>query len=159
MTEAKHVYELYIRTTPDQLWEAIVSSEFTTRYFSGTVESDWTVGSKFQFTHTDGWKMHYGTNLEVDPPRRLVQTFESEYSEEYGGGPDDISQVTWEIEVVGETCKLTLVHEYRNGESQGYRSAGTGWPMILSGLKTLLETGEELKFQPASEAAKRIIAG
>jgi len=73
-----------------------------------------------------------------------VQTFEHEYSERHGGGPEDRSRVTWEIEPKGEVCKLTLIHDGWHGESKSYQSAGEGWPMILSGLKTLLETGQPL---------------
>lgn len=140
MTEAKHVYELYIHTTPERLWEAITSPDFTKDYFGGPVDSDWCAGSQYHFKNNEGGAMHFGTILEVDPPRRLVQTFEHAFSEEHGGGPDDVSQVTWEIEPRGEVCKLTLVHTY-NGGSKSFESSGSGWPMVLSGLKTLLETG------------------
>jgi uncharacterized protein YndB with AHSA1/START domain/DNA-binding transcriptional ArsR family regulator len=146
MAPAKHVYELYIRTSPERLWEAITSSEFTKRYFWGSVESEWQPGSTYRFTANEGWPMHHGTILEIDPPRRLVQTFEHEYSEEHGGGPDDISQATWEIEQQGDLCRLTLVHEYPAGETKSFESSGGGWPKILNSLKSLLETGEELKF-------------
>ncbi len=144
MTNPRHLYELYIRTTPEQLWKAITSSEFTKRYFGGAVESDWQAGSPYRYTNAEGGPMHFGTIVESDPPRRLVQTFEHGYSEEHGGGPDDVSRVVWEIEQQGKVCKLTLTHEYPAGETLSFRSSGIGWPMILSGLKTLLETGEAL---------------
>ena len=147
MSDAKHIYELYIRTTPERLWEAIVGPAFTRRYFGGTVESDWKAGSPYRYTHNDGWSMHFGSILEIDPPRILVHTFQHDYSDEHGGGPDDISTVTWEIEPLGEVCKLTLVHDYPAGETKSFASSGTGWPMILSGLKSLLETGRELHIQ------------
>lgn len=143
MTAPKHLYDLYIRTTPEKLWQAIVSSEFTKLYFGGSVKSDWRAGSPYRYANNDGGSMHFGTILEADPPHRLVQTFEHDLSEEHGGGADDVSTVTWEIEPMGEVCKLTLVHEYK-AESKSYKSSGVGWPMILSGLKTLLETGEPL---------------
>ena len=140
----RHVYELYIRTNPEKLWKAIVSTEFTKKYFGLTVDSDWTVGSRYRYTFDDGSLAHFGTLLEVKPPRRLVQTFEHEYSERHGGGPDDRSRVTWEIEPRGSVCKLIVTHDEWKGESKSFQSAGEGWPMILSGLKTLLETGEAL---------------
>ena len=149
----KHVYELYIRTTPERLWQAIINPEVTKHYFGGTVVSDWRADSPYSYTHNNGWKMHYGTILEADPPRRLVQTFEHDYSDEHGGGPDDTSRVTWEIEPMGDVCKLTLTHDNWAIASKSYRSAGTGWPMILSGLKTLLETGQELQFSEPEQAA------
>ena len=151
----EHIYELYIRTTPEELWQAIISSDFTRRYFGGSVESDWRAGSPYRFTNLEGSPMHYGTVLESDPPRRLVQTFEHDYSEEHGGGPDDRSRVTWEIAPMGDVCKLTLTHDGWSGETQSFKSSGTGWPMILSGLKTLLETGEALSFGAAAQTADR----
>jgi len=87
--------------------------------------------------------------LESDPPRRLVHTFEHDYSEQHGGGPDDASKVTWEITPMGELCKLTLIHDSWKTESQSYRSAGEAWPMILSSLKSLVETGAALAFADA----------
>jgi uncharacterized protein YndB with AHSA1/START domain len=81
-----------------------------------------------------------GENLEVDPPRRLVQNFRALWSDDVKG--EGTSRVTWEIEPIGDSCRLAVVHdqlrEGANGELYG------GWPMVLSGLKTLLETGERL---------------
>ena len=151
MSAPQHVYELYIRTTPAKLWQAITSSEFTKRYFGLDVDSDWKAGSTYRYTFADGSLAHFGTLVEVTPPRRLVQTFEHEYSERHGGGPEDRSRVTWEIERKGEVCKLTVIHDGWHGESKSYQSAGEGWPMILSGLKTLLETGEPLPLDPGAE--------
>jgi uncharacterized protein YndB with AHSA1/START domain len=145
MAAPTHLYEVYIKTTPEKLWQAIVSSEFTKLYFGGSVDSEWKTGAAYRFTNNDGGTMHYGIIVEADPPKRLVQTFEHDLSEEHGGGPDDVSKVTWEILPMGEVCKLTLVHEYKT-ESKSYRGSAQGWPMILSGLKTLLETGEQLQF-------------
>lgn len=147
MQPPKHVYEVYIRTTPEKLWQAITSRATTQEYFGLDVEADWKPGSKFTYTHRDtGALAHYGTVLESEPPRRLVHTFEHDYSEEHGGGPDDVSKVTWEITPVGELCRLTLVHDGWKAESQSYRSSGQGWPMILSSLKSLVETGAPLAF-------------
>ena len=154
MTGPEHVYVLYIRTTPEKLWKAITSTAFAKQYFGLEVESDWKAGSTYRYTFANGNLAHFGTLLEVDPPRRLVQTFEHEYSEQYGGGPDDRSRVTWQIEPRGEVCKLTLIHDNWQRESKSYRSAGEGWPRILSGLKTLLETGKPLAISSAPESAK-----
>ncbi len=144
MPGANHVYVVYIKTTPEKLWEAMTKSEFTKHYFGGAVDGgNWKAGDHYSYARNDGSSMHNGTLLEVDPPRRLVQTFGFDYNEEHGGGPDDISKVTWEIAQQGDACKLTLTHEFKS-ESKSYKGAGEGWPMILSGLKTLLETGEPL---------------
>ena len=136
------VFEIYIRTTPERLWEAITDPEIRSKYSFGTrVTSDWTPGSRLEVSHpkADGL-LGEGENLEVDPPRRLVQTMVALWSEDVKS--EGTSRVTWEIEPVGDSCRLTVTHdqlrEGANAELYG------GWPMILSGLKTWLETGELL---------------
>jgi uncharacterized protein YndB with AHSA1/START domain/DNA-binding transcriptional ArsR family regulator len=136
------VFEIYIKTTPERLWEAITDAELRSRYTFGVgIESDWTPGSRYQAVHPHGpTPISEGENLEVDPPRRLVQSFTALWSDEVRNA--GTSRVTWEIEPVGDSCRLTVTHdelpEDVNDEIYG------GWPMILSGLKTLLETGESL---------------
>ena len=136
------VFEIYIKTTPERLWEAITNPELRRKYnFGVRVESAWTSGSRYEArtgaVPTPLWE---GENLEVDPPRRLVQTFHARWSDAVEG--EGTSRVTWEIEPVGDSCRLLVTHdqlrEDANAELYG------GWPMILSGLKTLLETGELL---------------
>jgi uncharacterized protein YndB with AHSA1/START domain len=136
------VFEIYIRTTPERLWEAITDPEIRSKYHFGTrTVSDWAPGSPFQVVHprADG-VLGEGENLEVDPPRRLVQSMVALWSDEVKS--EGTSRVTWEIEPVGDSCRLTVTHdqlrEGANNELYG------GWPMILSGLKTWLETGELL---------------
>jgi uncharacterized protein YndB with AHSA1/START domain/DNA-binding transcriptional ArsR family regulator len=136
------VFEIYIKTTPERLWQAITDGELRRKYTFGVgVSSDWQPGSRYEATHEGaGIAISEGENLEVDPPRRLVQSMTALWSDEVKSeGP---SRVTWEIEQVGTSCRLTVTHdelrEGANGELYG------GWPMILSGLKTLLETGELL---------------
>jgi uncharacterized protein YndB with AHSA1/START domain len=147
MERPRHVYEVYIRTTPQALWHAITARETTRQYFGLDVESNWAAGSTYRYTRLDnGEPAHYGTILEVDPPRKLVHTFEHDYSEQHGGGPDDATRVTWEITEQGDLCKLTLIHDGWKSDSQSYRSAGQGWPMILSSLKSMVETGAALQF-------------
>src|SRR5436309_11439555 len=105
------------------------------------IKSDWTPGSRCEKSspRADGL-LGEGENLEVDPPRRLVQSFNALWSDEVKR--EGTSRITWEIEPVGDSCRLTVTHdqlrEGAHGELYG------GWPMILSGLKTLLETGELL---------------
>lgn len=141
-TTMEKVFEIYIRTTPERLWEAITDPEIRSRYnFGARVESDWTPGSRFEMGHpgSDGL-LGEGINLEVDPPRRLVQTMVALWSDE--AKAEGTSRITWEIEPVADSCRLTVTHdqmrEGANDELYG------GWPMILSGLKTWLETGELL---------------
>jgi uncharacterized protein YndB with AHSA1/START domain len=136
------VFEVYIKTTPERLWEAITDSELRRKYNFGVgIDSEWTPGSHYESVHPGaGVAIAEGENLEVDPPRRLVQSFTALWSDEVKG--EGTSRVTWEIEPVADSCRLTVTHdqlsEGANSELFG------GWPMILSGLKTLLETGETL---------------
>jgi uncharacterized protein YndB with AHSA1/START domain len=136
------VFEVYIKTTPERLWEAITDSGLRQKYNFGVgVASDWTPGSRYEGFHPRaGVKIVEGENLEVDPPNRLVQSFTALWSDDVKG--EGASRVTWEIEQVADSCRLTVTHdqlpEGANSELFG------GWPMILSGLKTLLETGETL---------------
>jgi uncharacterized protein YndB with AHSA1/START domain len=136
------VFEIYIKTTPERLWEAITDPELRAQYSFGVrVESDWKAGSGYRAVHPMAPEPIYdGENLEVDPPRRLVQSFDALWSDDVKS--EGTSRVTWEIEPVGDSCKLTVTHdqlrEGANDELYG------GWPQILSGLKTLLETGETL---------------
>jgi uncharacterized protein YndB with AHSA1/START domain len=134
------VFEIFIKTTPERLWEAITDPELRRKYsFGAGASSDWTPGSRYELG-TASVRLAEGENLEVDPPRRLVQSFTAVWSEEVRA--EGTSRVTWEIEQVEDSCRLTVTHdqlrEHAHGELYG------GWPMILSGLKTLLETGEQL---------------
>jgi uncharacterized protein YndB with AHSA1/START domain len=135
------VFEIYIRTTPERLWQAITDPEIRSKYnFGGRIESDWTPGSHYRMSHND-MLLGEGENLEVDPPRRLVQTMIALWGEDVKR--EGTSRITWEIEPIGsDSCRLTVTHdqlrEGANGQLYG------GWPMILSGLKTWLETGELL---------------
>jgi uncharacterized protein YndB with AHSA1/START domain len=140
--EVEKVFEIYIRATPEDRWEAIVDTEIRSKYsFGARVTSDWTSGSRFEMIAPKvGTLLGEGENLKVDPPRRLAQSFVALWSDEVKG--EGSSRVTWEIEPVGDSCRLTLTHDQlrdgANAELYG------GWPMILSGLKTWLETGELL---------------
>ncbi len=135
------VFETFIKTTPERLWEAITDPAIRARYSFGVrTESDYTTGSTYRSSVPGVIEIAEGENLEVDPPRRLVQSFAALWS-------DDVkavgtSRVTWEIEPVGGSCRLRVIHdqlpERANSEVYG------GWTMILAGLKTLLETGELL---------------
>jgi uncharacterized protein YndB with AHSA1/START domain/DNA-binding transcriptional ArsR family regulator len=135
------VFEIYIRTTPERLWEAITDPEIRSKYnFGGRVESDWTPGSHYRMSHKD-ILLGEGENLEVDPPRRLVQTMIALWGEDVKR--EGTSRITWEIEPIGDdSCRLTVTHDQlREGANNQLYG---GWPMILSGLKTWLEIGELL---------------
>jgi uncharacterized protein YndB with AHSA1/START domain len=140
------VFEIYIKTNPERLWHAITDPDMRRKYtFGVSVESDWTAGSSYTgragvTTSSPGFTILEGENLEVEPPRRLVQSFRALWSDDVRG--EGTSRVTWEIEPVADSCRLTVTHDQLregcNDEIYG------GWMMILSGLKTLLETGETL---------------
>jgi len=146
------VYEIYIKTTPERLWQAITEPALRAKFsFGVATRSDWTPGSRYHARTTDvtvapGIDIADGENLEVDPPRRLVQTFRALWSD--AAKAEGYSRVTWEIEPIGDSCRLTVTHDQlragANPELYG------GWPMVLSGLKTLLETGGMLT-TPASQ--------
>jgi uncharacterized protein YndB with AHSA1/START domain len=136
------VFEIYIKTTPERLWEAITDPELRSKYSFGVrTDSEWTPGSGYEAVHPGAsFKVAEGENLEVEAPRRLVQSFNALWSDDVKA--EGTSRVTWEIEPIADSCRLTVTHdqlrEGANDELYG------GWPMILSGLKTLLETGESL---------------
>jgi uncharacterized protein YndB with AHSA1/START domain len=135
------VFEIYIKTTPERLWEAITDGEMRKKYSFGVgTSSDWTAGSEYRSGVPGVIDIAGGENLEVDPPRRLVQSFRALWSEDVER--EGTSRVTWEIEPVGDSCRLAVTHD-QLGETANSELYG-GWPMILSGLKTLLETGELL---------------
>ena len=136
------VFEIFIKTTPERLWEAITDREMRARYSFGVgTESDWSGGSTYKASVPAVIDIAEGENVEVDPPRRLVQTFTALWSDEVKA--EGASRVTWEIEPVGDdSCRLTVIHDQlKPGASNELYG---GWPQILSGLKTLLETGEDL---------------
>jgi uncharacterized protein YndB with AHSA1/START domain len=134
------VFEIYIKTSPERLWQAITDPDMRRRYTFGlVVTSDWRKGSTYKGVG-HGANVLEGENLEVDPPRRLVQSFRALWDDDVKA--EGTSRVTWEIVPIGDSCRLTVTHdqlrEGANGQLYG------GWPMILSGLKTLLETGQLL---------------
>lgn len=140
------VFEIYIKATPERIWRAITDPELRRRFsFGVSVASDWTPGSAYVATTgpetvAPGMPISEGENLEVDPPRRLVQSFRALWGDDVVA--EGTSRVTWTIEPVGDSCRLTVTHDrLRDGANDQLYG---GWPMILSGLKTLLETGENL---------------
>ena len=136
------IFEIYIRTTPGRLWEAITDPEIRARYnFGAGVHSDWKPGSRLEMSSPQaGMLLGEGEVLEAEPPCRLVHTLTALWGEE--ARSEGATRVTWDIEPVGDSCRLTVTHDQlREGASAQLYG---GWPMILSGLKTWLETGEEL---------------
>ncbi|MGZ3528566.1 MAG: SRPBCC family protein [Vulcanimicrobiaceae bacterium] len=148
----KRAYEVYIRTTPEKLWDAITNGDVTKQYFfDGKIErSPRAPGDPMRYLDEDGNVMLDCTVIEIDPPRKLVHTFNGRYSPEEDRDPE--SRVTYEITPLGDVCKLALTHEHFNGESKVVEGTNRGWQIILSGLKTLLETGKPLQIEWPQEA-------
>ena len=152
MTAPAQVYEIYIRTTPERLWQALTEGELTKQYYYGaSVRSDLTVGSPFRYFDDDNMLLD-GEVLEADPPRRLVTTFSALWSPEVAADPP--SRLTWEIEPKGAACRLRMIHDDLAPDSATFHEVAGGWSHILSGLKTLLETGEPLVVTPPEPAAQ-----
>jgi uncharacterized protein YndB with AHSA1/START domain/DNA-binding transcriptional ArsR family regulator len=138
-----HVFQIFIRTTSEQLWQALTDSALTQQYFfDSRVESTWTPGAPYRLYNPNGEMTAEGEVLEIDPPRRLVTTFRPLWRPDEEGNLH--SKVTWEIEPMGAVCKLTLIHEDFDPESALMQRMKEGWARSLSSLKTLLETGEPL---------------
>ena len=135
------VYNLYIKATPDQIWEAITTPEFTQQYFFGariTVTPE-----HYDSLGPDGDVWGDASVEEFDPPRRLVHGWRSLYNPKLAG--EEESRVTWELEPQENgTTLLTVVHDRLEGAPRTAESVSGGWMSVLSGLKTLLETGEPL---------------
>jgi len=138
--QTTQVYQVFIKATPEAIWEAITDPAFTERYFYGT-----RISTTAEARRTE-WRSEVGEDpvFEFDPPRRLVHGWHSKWNPELTA--EEPSRVTWEIEPQeGGYCLLTLVHDRLDGAPKTAASvAGTGWMMVISGLKTLLETGEPL---------------
>jgi uncharacterized protein YndB with AHSA1/START domain len=143
MRKPEFVYVTYIETTPEKLWQALTSSEFSRRYWFGTeLRTDWKVGSPFALV-MNGTITDTGEVLEFDPPRRLSYTFKHEVNDAMRN--EKPSKVVFTLEPHGKLVKLTLTHEGFAEGSKLLDGISRGWPAILSSLKSLLESGAALE--------------
>jgi uncharacterized protein YndB with AHSA1/START domain/DNA-binding transcriptional ArsR family regulator len=143
----KHVFTTIIRTAPQALWDALLNPEMTQLYFPWRpVRTGGKAGTPYDRLAPDGTAAIAGEILEANPHSRLVITFAARWDDAVRN--DTPSRVTYEIEQQGECCKLTVVHDEFEGETQTYRLVGNGWPVTLAGIKTLLETGKPLNYDP-----------
>ncbi len=144
MTDAHRshfVYVAIIRTTPAKLWQALTEPEFIRQYwFDMNIESTWKKGAPWQMRFEDGRLSDAGEILEIDPPRRMVIRWQNEWKPELKAeGP---SRCTIELEPLDHAVKLTITHEIERPDSKLITAVSGGWPLIVSNLKSLLETGE-----------------
>lgn len=139
----RFVYATYIRTTSEKLWQALTDPEFIRQYWCEVkFECDWKQGSLWRMLIPDGRVADGGQVIEIDPPKKLVLTWRNEFVPEMHA--EGFSRLTYELEQVGTSTKLTLVHEMDLPDSKLIEGVSSGWPHILASLKSLLETGEPL---------------
>jgi uncharacterized protein YndB with AHSA1/START domain len=139
-SKTEFVYTTYISSTPQKVWDAITTPEFTSQYWGKKNVSDWKPGSKWSMTSIDGAETVNitGQVLESLPPRRLVVSWASSENQ---GNAAETSRVTFEIEAMGSVVRLNVIHDQLNAGSEMAGGISRGWPMVLSGLKSFLETG------------------
>ncbi len=144
MVKPKFVYVTYINTTPEKLWSALTSGDFTAKYWFGSrIQSEWKAGSPFKLVNECGGKDWLGKVLQCDPPRLLSYTFQ------VSGGTEHFSRVVFQLEQHGPVVKLTLTHdELDEKDVKFYTGISGGWPAVLSNLKSLLEGGHPLVPKP-----------
>jgi uncharacterized protein YndB with AHSA1/START domain len=144
MDRSEFVYVTYIRTTLEKLWRALIEPEFTRKFWVGTVqECDWTVGSTWKLVVPDGRVADDGEVVEIDPPRKLVLTWQHHLFPELTA--EGFSRMTYDLEPIGSSVKLTVTHTMDRKDSKLVKAVSNGWPNILASLKSLLETGEALE--------------
>ena len=137
--QTTQVYSVFIRATPEQIWDAITKPEFTEQYFFGA-HIELRGGRRFSAIGDAEWDEEV---FEADPPHKLVHGWTAGYDPDLAAEAE--SRVTWEIESQdGGITKLTVVHDQLEGAPKTAESVAGGWMLVLSGLKTLLETGEPL---------------
>ena len=145
MDKPKFVYSIYVRTTPEKLWRALIDPEFTQLYWSGvSFKSDWKVGSPVQSFDAEGTPADAGVVLQYDPPRILSYSWQCAWHPELS--KEKPCRATFEIEPQSQKgiVRLTITHDDFEVGSKVYEGVQHGWPQVLSSLKSLLETGEPL---------------
>ena len=141
MNKSTFIYVTYIRTTPEKLWHALTNAEIIAQWwFDARCESDWMVGSSWTMRSADGVLYDSGKVLESIPGKRLAFNWTNEWKPEFKA--EGTSICTYEIEPMGEAVKLTITHTIDRANSKFFESISVAWPMTISNLKSLLETGE-----------------
>jgi uncharacterized protein YndB with AHSA1/START domain len=139
--KSSFVYVTYIRTTPEELWSALTTSEFMKKYWFGmNFETDWKVGSRWKLIFPDGRIADTGEIVELDRPRRIVLKWRNEFRSELTA--EGYARCSIELEPQDGAVKLTISHTIERAQSKLIEAVSGGWPRILSNLKSLLETGQ-----------------
>jgi uncharacterized protein YndB with AHSA1/START domain len=144
MANSEFIYVIYIRTTPEKLWQALIEPEFTRKFWVATVqECEWKPGASWKLIVPDGRVADTGEVVEIDPPRKLVLTWQNHLFPELTA--EGYSRMTYELEPMGSSVKLTVTHTMDKKDSKLIKAVSTGWPNILSSLNSMLETGQALE--------------
>lgn len=140
----KTVYVIYVRATPEKVWQALTDPAFTRHYFGGfAIEVEPKTGGTFKLLYPDGRTHISGTVVDWSPPRRFSCTWLVEGIKEFGELP--VCLITYDIEPAGEAVRLTMTEAHSWDVPEAVLAGGkSGWPAILSGLKSLVETGKAL---------------
>ncbi len=140
MSNSRFVYVVFIRTTPEKLWDALRLPEFCKQYWRGTwLDSEWKKGASWKMLNAEGQLCDAGEVAEIDPPKRLVLKWQHELRPELKA--EGYTRATFTLEQQGAMMKLTVVHEIDKPNSKIIEAVSNGWPAILSSLKSFLETG------------------
>jgi uncharacterized protein YndB with AHSA1/START domain len=151
MTKPEFVYVIYIETSKQRVWDALTSGEHTVHFWSRYVQSDWKVGSRVEFLRADKSKLsHDGEVLEIDPPNRLVMTFDVTAE----GMAEPASRVTYDLAEQHGATRLTVTHDQFPQDSRVLPSISSGWPTILSSMKSYLERGTAMGMTEAMKQAR-----
>ena len=151
MTKPEFVYAIYIEAPATKVWEALTDGEHTKHFWSRYVRSDWKAGSRVEFLRADKSKLsHDGEVLEIDPPNRLVMTFDVSAE----GMVEPPSRVTYELSEQHGATKLVVMHEGFPPNSKVLPAISGGWPAILSSMKTYIESGEAMRMTDESRKAR-----
>lgn len=154
MPKPEFVYVTYIETTPEKLWQALTAPEFTRQWWLGyTPQSAWTRDADWRLVSDDGQVADAGKVIEIDPPRRLVLSWQHQLRKELHA--EGFSRATFDLEPIGATVKLTVTHVSDVPDSKLIVAVSGGWPLLLSNLKSLLERGAILRDASLAKAARR----
>ncbi len=147
MAKSTFVYVTYIRTTPVKLWSALTDVEFMKQYWFGVhCESQWTAGSSWKMVYPDGRITDAGEIVEAEPPRRLVIRWQHQNKPELKAEGE--SRCTMELEPSGPAVRLSITHTIAREPSNFIAAVSAAWPMVISNLKSLLETGSTVLQNP-----------